>query len=460
MDNHIEASQTNTAVDPLRVIVNGTAGTGKSFVISSLKKAISSAFGDSAYRLACPTGLAAYLVKGVTLHSLFSIPTSKKLRYKPLSPAKLLELQEKFRGMRYLLIDEMSMVGRRMLAFIDARLREIFSECSDQYFGGVSVFLFGDFGQLPPVGDCPMYVNVAGDELSGDGFAAYRSFTKSVKLTIQMRQSGSALDDEKFRDALLRLRDGQTTEEDWRFFLGRVPNAIPLEERRLFDNSVHLFPTKEAVKTHNAMKLNALNRQVVTLNAVHFGNNAERAESDKAGGLDATLQVCIGAKVMLTTNMATHYGLVNGSSGIIKSIIYENDAAPPNLPKCILVEFECYSGPAFLEDMPKVVPILPLKRSWSSAGSRVCSRTQFPFQLGWALTIHKSQGMTLEKAVVELGKNEFSIGISFVAISRVKKIKTLLFKSSFDLTRLTKLKYSVRMNARLIEEQRLISLGS
>jgi ATP-dependent DNA helicase PIF1 len=238
--------------------------------------------------------------------------------------------------------------------------------------------------------------------------------------------------------------------------LRRAPAAVSLQEKRSFDDAVHLFPTKEAVKAHNENKITGLNRQVITLNAEHTGTNAERADPDKACGLEAKLHVCVGAKVLLTSNLATHYGLVNGSSGTIKSIVYENDTAPPNLPKCILIEFDCYSGPAFLENCPKVVPVVPLTRSWSSGP--VCSRTQYPIQLGWALTIHKSQGMTLEKAVVELGKKEFSIGISFVAISRVKKINTLLFKSSFDLVRLSKIKYSVRMTARLVEEQRLNSL--
>ena len=80
-----------------------------------------------------------------------------------------------------------------------------------------------------------------------------------------------------------------------------------------------------------------------------------------------------------------------------------------------MVRFDSYFGPTFPNG---TVPITPLRRTWSSSGGQ-CSRLQLPLKLAWAVTIHKSQGLTLDKVVVDIGKREFSTGLTFVACSRV-----------------------------------------
>ena len=97
-----------------------------------------------------------------------------------------------------------------------------------------------------------------------------------------------------------------------------------------------------------------------------------------------------------------------------------------------------YTGPN-LPDWPGIsprwVPIYPVTSRWQSKNSTL-SRTQLPLTLAWAITIHKSQGLTLEKAVIELGPNDFAMGLTFVAISRVKSLKGLAFRSPFSLGRI------------------------
>src|SRR6266540_6531440 len=93
----------------------------------------------------------------------------------------------------YIIIDEKSMVGRRMLGLIDTRLRQIFSEKKNELFGGRSIILFDDFGQLPPVLDVPMYsTNILRDGLSNYGIATYKFFSEVYKLDIIQRQSGDS----------------------------------------------------------------------------------------------------------------------------------------------------------------------------------------------------------------------------------------------------------------------------
>jgi ATP-dependent exoDNAse (exonuclease V) alpha subunit len=83
------------------------------------------------------------------------------------------------------------------------------------------------------------------------------------------------------------------------------------------------------------------------------------------------------------------------------------------------------------------IPIMPFTARWEQ-GDKVLTRTQFPMRLAWAMTIHKSQGLTLDNAVIDLGEKDFTPGLSFVAMSRVKKISGILFKSPFPLNRLQK----------------------
>ena len=104
-----------------------------------------------------------------------------------------------------------------------------------------------------------------------------------------------------------------------------------------------------------------------------------------------------------------------------------------------------------------MVPIRPIRYTWEGK-SGTCSRMQFPLCLAWAITIHKSQGLTLSQTVLDIGNKEFAIGLTFVAISRVRALSDLLFNSTFTYSRLQKLRESTRLQQRLVEEQRLLSL--
>jgi len=161
-----------------------------------------------------------------------------------------------------------------------------------------------------------------------------------------------------------------------------------------------------------------------------------------------------GAEVMLTTNLWPDVGLCNGAPGTVRDFIYQDGHAPPNLPIAVLVEFRNYCGPQFLDSAPNCVPIVPITFEWESK-----SRQQLPLQLRYAVTIHKSQGQTLHKAVIDLGKSELSPGSTFVAVSRLRKLEDGLFQPmTFD--RLIKNDKSKRFEERIREEARLLQLWS
>jgi len=125
--------------------------------------------------------------------------------------------------------------------------------------------------------------------------------------------------------------------------------------------------------------------------------------------------------------------------------------------RCLLIEVDQYQGPPFLDSNPRVIPITPFTARFEY-NSQPCSRTQFPLVLAWSLTIHKSQGLTLPKVLVELGPKKRQAGLTFVALSRVKCLKDLAFLNPVSLTRLTSIATLKNTSDRLEEEQRLDTL--
>ena len=250
----------------------------------------------------------------------------------------------------------------------------MFPHRADTLFGGCSCLLFGDFGQLPPVMDLPLYTTVSRSPLSDAGSAAYQLFDRAIVLKQVMRQSGQDPDQVLFRDILLRLRDARLTISDWEQLMKQTP--AEMADLAPFTNALHLHPTIEAVVEHNISKLRASGHPVATIKAVHSGQNASKASSEDAGGLESIICLACNARVMLTSNLWVDMGLVNGAMGTVVAICYRNGESPPNLPIAVTVRFDSYRGPTLSDG---TVPITPLRRTWSASGGS-CSRLQLPPQ--------------------------------------------------------------------------------
>ena len=267
----------NLPSQPLRVIITGTAGTGKSFLINALAELL-----REQCILTATTGIAGFSIEGITLHSALQLPVRNQ-KNTDLQRAALQRLQQTLEGKHYLIVHEFSMLGQRTLAWVDKRLRQASGKLNKP-LGGYSVIMFGDFGQLTPVGDRPMYSPPAATVLSQQGYSVYTLFEDVVMLNVNVQQTGNNPAVESFRELLLRMRDGRITEEDWHRLQQRAPKNVNIDE---FKDAIRLFFDKNDVARYNYEKLKKLRNPIARLSAVHSGTCAAAAKSDVAGGLQS-----------------------------------------------------------------------------------------------------------------------------------------------------------------------------
>jgi ATP-dependent DNA helicase PIF1 len=441
---------------------------------------------DPVVRLA-PTGIAAFGIRGWTINYGLSIPVREGRDFRQLESGRLQRLQTRWKDVKLIIGDEKSMIGRTQLGKCDRRLRQAFPTQQENVLANIPALLFGDFGQLPPIGDTPMYStkeSARNHALTQEGRRVYESFSQSVTLGQIFRQEGENQEQIGFREALVSLRSYSITDGNYSLLATRFWDVLTPEIRQHFSQQIHLLPTRASVQEMNFYQLARLNKPVVKCRAIHNCAAAKKASEEDADGLEKEIFLAEEARVMLTRNIwtakggITSYvqeyfnlqrlycltGLVNGSQGIVKKICYSPNANPrTELPVVVFVHFPGYSGPQ-IPDWPHMenswVPIPPVTARWEDRADNTLKRTQFPLTLAWAITIHKSQGLTLQEAVVELGPKDFSPGLAYVAISRVKSLQGLAFRSSFPITRLQRQEQtdSMRMLVADINRRALLPL--
>lgn len=251
------------------------------------------------------------------------------------------------------------MLGQKTFAWVDKRLRQASGKL-DIPLGGFSLILIGDFGQQPP----PPSTH----PLSIHGSQIYYLFDKVVILQQVLRQQGTDPDTARFRQLLLRLRNCEVTEEDRKLLLQRAPHAV--QNSSASDDAIRLFYDKASVASYNLDKLQHLGQPIACINAIH-STRAAASKTDDAGGLPATVFLAVGARVMLTANLQTQVGRCNGAAGTVSQILCPEGQSPPNLPVAVIVKFDVYTGPTFLADIPKCVPIPPITFEWECSGQRL-----------------------------------------------------------------------------------------
>ena len=169
--------------EPLRLIINGVAGTGKCYLING-------AYNDLKDKciVTATKGKASYNINGVTIHSLLRLPITPASQ-KDLSGQALSIIQQRLLHIDYLLIDEYSMLGQKTMGWIDRRCRQA-TGLQKILFGGMSVILIGDPAQLPPVGDKPLYHSKPSTTTGEQGYCAYQMFVHVVILSVNQRVTG------------------------------------------------------------------------------------------------------------------------------------------------------------------------------------------------------------------------------------------------------------------------------
>ena len=284
----------------------------------------------------------------------------------------------------------------------------------------------------------------------------------AVHLNKPFRQEES----DPFYQMCLAAREGDLAEfeAEHKLLATRKESCVSEEESALFNDALLLCPFKDDVWEHNLRSLDQLGAPIVKVKAKNNGGLAASATGDECG-LKATVYLAKGARVMLTMNIWTKAGLVNGTMGTIEDFYFAPGS--PEEPAAVLVRFPQYpaDGPCFPGLEHGVLPITPSTVHFKK-GTSPCERTQYALALAWSVTIHKSQGMTIgpgqawERMVLNLGNRELSTGLTFVAISRAKSLKCILFKHGTFPTalRLTKCKTD-SMQRRKLEDERLMVLS-
>lgn len=444
--------------EPIRMYLGGPGGTGKSRVLDALKAFFDRRQQSRRLRVASYTGVAAANVAGVTLHSALQV--SQLETASGVKSKAELDLIAMWKGVDYLFIDEVSMVGCKMLRDVSHNLS--IAKGTDESFGGISVVFAGDFCQLPPIKDTALYVPSS----RSSGFAStsqtengqkvvkgrslWLQLTSSHILKQQMRQSGES--NTAFRGLLTRLRLGKCNKDDVSLLKSRVLENLTQAER---SNLSSEWGTVPIITARNAAK-DALNARAVKRFAkerglpVHYYYARDSADKVPITGLLkerlldlhsgktqqlGKLPLVIGMPVVLTHNYDVAGGVVNGAEGILKAVRYETDSEGRRYAtSCVVSMPSCRSEPlSFLED--KEVVALPettsckLKNFYSKAEFRF-SRSQLPIMPAFAYTDYKAQGRTMEKVIVDLQscRNLQSV---YVMLSRAKSLDGLLILRDF-----------------------------
>ncbi len=374
------------------ILITGPAGTGKSVVLRRIVRALRDQW-NLEVAITASTGIAAVNVGGMTIHSFLGtgIKGDEATVKKALKDGGLkigrANWDERLTGVDVIVIDEVSMLTGDYLDMMDYWLRTVRE--NRKPFGGVQMILCGDFLQLPPV------------QIPGEGafnvFAYESDIWEPAALRLCYLTEIFRQDDEEFLMHLLAIRRGQVTPETIKFFDACV-------NRRLDEEPTRLYAVNSLVSDINGGKLSQLPGRMHVFEADYIGQPKYYPTLRKGCIAEDTLLVKEGAPVIFIKNNPLK-GYVNGTRGVIKKIEHP------------FITVEKLNGTE--------VSIEPA--AWEIQGSNgkvLAAMIQYPVKLAWALTIHKSQGMTLDYLHCDLGSC-FENGHAYVALSRARNIEGL-----------------------------------
>lgn len=377
------------------ILITGPAGTGKSYLLQYIKKE----FSNKKLHVTATTGIAAVNINGVTLHSwanfgIESIPLNEII--KNMFSARGTYVRKKLQNAEMLAIDEVSMLSKTTFEMLDELLKRV--RGNEDPFGGLQLILFGDFFQLPPVKDtCFCFESEIWQDAN----------IKIVELKETFRQK-----DDKFLKLLNNIRLGYKDPEDIKVLKERF-NAI--------DENSLIKPT--ILTTHN-LYADGINRDYLQNIAqeevcftAEFDGRKDKIEFLKKNCIAPEfLNLKVDAQVMMLKNTYQKDNIINGSIGIV--VDFSSKKEYP------IVQFQ--NG-----EIKTITPATWEIQNFNSLTKEMvidASMEQIPLRLAWAITIHKSQGMTLDKIECDL-KDTFTEGQIYVALSRVRDLEGLFIKS-------------------------------
>ncbi len=379
------------------VFLTGEPGSGKSYTINEYVRYLRGHGIEPA--ITASTGIAATHIGGMTIHSWSGIGIHTSLDMQDIRRiASSKHIGQRMRGTNVLIIDEVSMLAPATLAMVEAVCRE--ARQSYEPFGGLQIILVGDFFQLPPIikrkteddPDQIVLLNEPEARFAYDSSAWKRAKPVACYLTEQYRQ-----DDQNYLDVLSAIRNNTFSMkhvghlESRRTTYDKVPNEAP-----------KLFSHNADVDLVNKDMLSQLPGELIEFPMRSYGPPGLVATLKKGCLSPEFLALKVGASVMFTKNNPRG-GFVNGTLGVVEGF-REDDNYP-------LIRTRHH----------RLVTAEPMDWGISEGGVSKATITQMPLRLAWAITVHKSQGMSLDEAVMDLSE-VFEYGQGYVALSRVRRL--------------------------------------
>lgn len=396
------------------IFLTGKAGTGKTTFLHNIKA-------NSLKRLVvvAPTGVAAINAKGVTIHSFFQMPFGPILPEEAQSQATKSSFQRKFnktkidiiRSLDLLIIDEISMVRADLLDGIDQVLRRY--KDRTKVFGGVQILMIGDLQQLSPVVKDAEW-NLLSPYYATPFFFSSRAFQQCNPISIELKHIYRQ-DNEKFIRILNEIRNNKLTQK----------SADELNKRYLPDFS----PAKDAgyitLTTHNnrALGMNNTELQKLTSKSYFYKAEVKGKFPEYSFPTHEKLELKEGAQVMFIKNDSSlEKRYFNGKIGKIVSL-NKNEI----IVRCPEDTEDIVTTPETWENVSYTINQETKEIKETIAGSF----EQIPLRLAWAITIHKSQGLTFEKAIID-AQASFAHGQTYVALSRCRTLEGIVLKSKIS----------------------------
>lgn len=386
------------------IFITGRAGTGKSTLLSYAR-----VITKKKIAVLAPTGVAAVNISGQTIHSFFGFkPDVTISKIKKVSG----ERKNIYKKIDAIIIDEVSMVRADLLDCVDVFLR-LNGKKKKVPFGGIQMIFIGDLYQLPPVITANEKNIFTEQYESGYFFSAFvfqNLEMEFIELEKIYRQT-----DEKFIGLLNSIRNNTVTSSDLAFLNERLmPDFKPREQ----DFYVYLTTTNDLSR-----RINDEHLEKIKSDSYYFSGQIKGEFDEKYLPTDIGLELKIGAQVMLLNN-DSQGRWINGSIGKIIDI-YRDGSVSADI---VLVELE----------QGETVEVTPYE--WTIYSYAYNSRlniletetigsfTQYPLKLAWSFTIHKSQGKTFPKVIIDIGRGTFAHGQMYVALSRCISLEGLVLK--------------------------------
>ncbi len=404
------------------VFITGKAGTGKSTLLTYFRSIT-----NKRIVVLAPTGVAAVNIRGETIHSFFGFKPDITLQ----KVKKLKNKRERiFRELDAVVIDEISMVRADLLDCVDYFMR-LNGRDRSVPFGGAQMIFIGDLYQLPPVVTAKEKGIFSGHYRSAYFFDA-RMFADGFRMEFIELEKIYRQKDEEFIALLNAVRNNSLTEEHLRRLNSRAGKV--LSSGRQAGYTVHLTSTNKMAALINDDHLSKLKGGIRSYEADIDGEFDERSFPS-----ERELKLCEGAQVMLLNNDILGRW-VNGTVGEVAYIKYDRDKKMD----VIAVSFRDGSLEEIYPHTWEIFHFRFNEDALSIESESAGSFTQYPLRLAWAVTIHKSQGKTFDRVIIDTGRGAFAHGQVYVALSRCTSFEGLSLKQPLR-------KWEIRMDRRIVE---------